>query len=130
MDVEVEAPELMGEEFISTRVPMPPAQPRSASLGARRTLMRRFTLSDGERAMPTVAELVKHAEKHGSNCIAETAAECGYGYEPLVRIIDGCDRADLAILRKDRGERAKLDRRPPSETRAKLILGIKEDEAE
>lgn len=106
----------------STRTKRNPAD----DLAERRTCMIRFTRT-GDADIPTVKDLMRHAERHGGECVAETAAELGYGVDALIRVIDACDRGDLALLRKTRPN-ARLEKRASSEDRAKAILGIKDDE--
>lgn len=97
--------------------PAPPAPPQHSNLSERQVLIHRLV-----ETPPTVAELVKHATKFGTECVVETAVELGYTFDSCVRLQDACDRADLAELRRHRPN-AKLDKRKLSEDRVTLLMG-------
>lgn len=107
--------------FQSALLKMPKQKRRpSDDLPERGALARRFA------PIPALKDLQKHAEKFGSECVVETAVELGYPFEACVRLVDACDRADLALLRKIRSN-ARLDRRPPSEDRVRLLMGLEKE---
>lgn len=110
--------------FVSNIKPMPPEKRGPAHLlGERRAVLRRLC---GDQ-VPTIAQLEKHAARFGSEGVAQTAVELGYGLDAVARLIDSCDRADLELIRKQRPN-ARLDKRDPAETRAKKMLGITDED--
>lgn len=68
-------------------------------LGARRTLAAALTRQTGEDT-PEIAKLIKHAERHGTTEVLQTAIDLGYGLEACVRLQDALDRIDAANHRK------------------------------
>ncbi len=75
---------------------------------------------------PTFAELVRHAERFGVECVAETAAEF-MGVESLTALIVALDR--IAGVEDAKREYSRLPRRRVSaEDRAKKLLGIEDED--
>lgn len=70
--------------------------------------------------IPSVDDLMKHAEKFGTECVLETAVELGYGLETCVRVAEHCDRLD--VLNRERWGRKNKPK--PAIDRCKVLLGI------
>lgn len=110
-----EVVEQVEEEVKEKRTPRKPSE----FLNARIHLMRR---TFGTVNVPTVDDLLKHAEKFGTECVLETAAELGYGLETVMRVCEFCDRID--VMNGSRYRKAKLK---PIDVRCKALLGIEDD---
>ena len=98
----------------------PRPQP-SDNLGSRQALCRQLA------PVPTLKDLTRHAEKFGTEQVVETAAECGYGFDTLVRLQDAVDRIDQARWRREHPH-APLPRVKPSEERVRVLLGLEKEE--
>ncbi len=72
---------------------------------------------------PTFADLIRHAERFGVDCVAETGAEC-LGVDELTSLIEALDRIEAVQDSKLRYSR--LRRRKPAEIRARVLLGIED----
>lgn len=72
---------------------------------------------------------MRHAEKFGTECVVETAAELGYTLDACVRLADHCDRTEAAeyLRAHPRGRAPKAD---DSTKRCKLLLGIEDPPTE
>lgn len=79
------------------------------------------------REAPTIDDLMRHAEKYGSDCVVETAAELGYGLDACIRLMEYCDRADALAYQRDHSF-SNSKKLMSSEKRCRLLLGL-EDEA-
>lgn len=79
--------------------------------------------------VPTIDDLMKHADRFGTDQVIETAVELGYGLDACVRLLDHCDRADVAAFKKlhPHGRASKVG---SSEDRCKALMGITDDEEE
>ncbi len=91
-------------------------------LAERRNHMRRFPT-------PSIDGLIKHAERYGPDNVMDTAAECGYGYDALLRLQDACDRAASAAFRRAYPH-APAPRYAPAEDRVRELLGLEKPEEE
>lgn len=98
----------------------PPAKP-SDLLYERGSALRRAC----RREPPTIEELMKHAERYGTDAIVQTAAELGYSLQACVRLMDHCDRVDAAAYMKEHPH-ARPPSVKPSEKRCRILLGIEE----
>lgn len=76
--------------------------------------------------VPTIDDLVRHAEKFGTDQVVETAAELGYQLDSLVRLTDTCDRLDAEEFRRHH-KFGSLAKRKPAEDRCKTLLGITDE---
>lgn len=90
----------------------------------RQACLRRIT-----HEIPSVEELMKHAERFGTDQVVETATELGYGLETCVRLTEHCDRLD-ALAYKESHRFGSLKRTKSAEARCKALLGITDDEDE
>ena len=116
--------------WVSTFVKQGPPVPLIARDYARRLLRLHPDGSVELLPWPTTAELLKHAERYGTECVAESAAEF-MGEEGLTALIGRLD-----VLDRRRGERENAGRRitrskaklRPAEVRARALLGIPEEE--
>lgn len=117
----------MSEEFVSRLVNAPKvARTKSDLLEERSAFMRRVTRTSHAEA-PTLDELKKHAEKFGTEMVVETAAELGYGLDSCINLMEFCDRANVADLKKYKPY-AKAPKLKSAEDRCKELLGIVDEE--
>lgn len=99
--LESEREELRGPKKEKAEPSRPPmARDVEDELGARRALTSAITRQIGDDP-PEIAKLLKHAERHGTAEILQTAIDLGYGLEPCVRLQDSLDRIDAAKHRKE-----------------------------
>jgi len=112
--------------FVSKIVSAPKQIRRPSDLLAERQSYMRRILRD----QPSVEQLLKHAERFGTDQVPETAAELGYGAETLERIIDKCDLIDAAEFRKLHPHGKTPRGGKSAEERAKLLIGDDEVELE
>lgn len=77
---------------------------------------------------PTRDELLKHAERFGTDQVAETAAECGYGLEEMIALIERLDQIDVMRAKKEGFKFGAKQKRSTPEKRAKKILNWVEPE--
>lgn len=75
--------------------------------------------------VPEITDLMKHAERFGTDQVVETAVELGYSLDACVRLMDHCDRLDVASFKKEHPY-AKAPKLKSSEDRCKALLGITE----
>jgi hypothetical protein len=78
---------------------------------------------------PTIEKLVTYAKKYGTDQVAETAVECGYGLSQLTSLLIKLDAIDQGNAPRITQRRRKIDLHQVCEARAKKLLGI-EDETE
>lgn len=115
--------ELEDEEHVSYLVSAPRVKAKPSDLLKERlTLTRRISLE-----IPSIEQLMKHADRFGTDQVVITAAELGYGLETLVRLTDHCDRVD-AIAYRETHRYGKTKKLKSSEDRCKLLLGIEDEE--
>lgn len=123
-ETEFERYERLGRErSAEDRATHAPPKP-SDLLDIRRTLSRRTF-----GPPPTAAALRAHAERYGTDGVAETGAEAGMSEESLTALIASLDRIN-ATFRRD-AKRKHLYRTPPRgapDRRARELLGIPEPE--
>lgn len=98
--LEAERAELRGppKEKVEPSRPAP-ARDKDEEIGVRRALAGALTRQSGKET-PEIAALIKHAEKHGTTEVVQTAVDLGYGFDACVRLQDACDRVDAANHRK------------------------------
>lgn len=89
-----------------------------------------YISAEGERSalpIPTIAELVKHAERHGSHLVLETAIELGYQEEALVRLLDALDRIDHEHYREKKPWAVKFWSKLKSTTEDRVAKALAEN---
>lgn len=77
---------------------------------------------------PTREELIKHAERFGTDQVAETAADLGFGLEDLTFLIERLDQIDVTRAKKDGLKFGAKVKRTSPEKRAKKMLNWVEPE--
>jgi len=117
-----EVEELEAPRAPRASVPKPTPVKPSDLLGERRTLARR-TFGNP----PTAQRLREHAEKHGTDGVAETAAEAGMGEESLTALIVSLDRINSTFRRDPKKKHLyKTPAKKAADRRARELLGIEE----
>lgn len=79
---------------------------------------------------PTRDELIKHAERFGTDQVAETAAELGYSLEDMTFLIERLDQIDIVRAKKEGLKFGAKVKRTSPEKRAKKLLNWVEPEVE
>lgn len=123
MSVELET--ISEDEVEVTSQEKPAKRKPSDFLIERMAILRHVSAGD----IPTIDDLMKHAEKFGTDMVVETAAECGYGLDACVRLMDFCDRQDAIDFKKNH-RFGSPKKQKSSEVRCKLLLGIEDEEEE
>lgn len=118
--------EQVAEDFEAPIVPRARRTP-SDLLEERSVFMRYVSRQIGN--IPEISDLMKHAERFGTDQVVETAVELGYSLDACVRLMDHCDRLDLANFKKEHPY-AKNPRLKSSEVRCKALLGIVDEDEE
>lgn len=97
-----------------------------ASSAAENLLERQASLRRITDEVPSIDDLMKHAEKFGTDQVIETAVELGYGLDACVRLTDHCDRLDVATWKREHryGSPKKVK---SAEDRCKALLGITDE---
>ena len=79
---------------------------------------------------PTREELIKHAERFGTDQVAETAAEIGFTLEDLTFLIERLDQIDVMRAKKEGLKFGAKQKRTSAEKRAKKMLNWTEPETD
>jgi hypothetical protein len=118
----------VAEEFESRIVSAPQAKRTPADLLEERSAFARY-ISRQSGYVPEIGDLMRHAERFGTDQVVETAVELGYSLDACVRLMDHCDRLDMAEFKKEHPF-AKPPKVKSSEDRCKALMGITDEKSD
>jgi hypothetical protein len=78
---------------------------------------------------PRVPDLLRHAERFGTEMVPETAVEAGYGLDTCTHVVESCSRID-SVAGVRRYVRGRLKKQLTPEARARELMGLPDDDVD